>query len=412
MWFAGAKIRALDKAQVVIEVPNRFFQCWVEEKYLAQIQESLYEALRFRPDVRFVHPGSQPEDDAARRDRSKPVPVPIPADLDRSLSFETFVVGKYNKFSYLSALEAAGERTASYNPLYLFGRGSNGKSHLLHAITCRRLEASPLSKAKYAPAEALSAEFFHSLREKGLDGFRRRHGELDLFVIDDVHLLGGKQKLQEELVGIFDTLYERGKSIVLAGKRPPNLIQALIDPLKSRFQWGILSEIGVPDQETKQSVIQREASRQGLDMAEDVVLFLAHSTDNMKILHQSIIRLCGYSSLSGQKIDIFTAKAILKGRRSQRPDPEEIQKVTARYFDVTVQDLISGEKSRRICYPRQVAMYLCRELTGLSYKEIGDAFGSKNHSTVMYGTKRVQAEKDKKGESVSKDLTRLYALLA
>jgi chromosomal replication initiator protein len=269
-----------------------------------------------------------------------------------------------------------------------------------------------LCKVKYTPTEALSAEFLHFLREKEVDDFRRLHHELDLFLIDDVHLIGGKHKLQEELIGVFDTLHEAGKWIVLAGKRPPNLIQALIDPLRSRFQWGLLTEIGVPDQETKLKVIQQEASRQGMEMPDDVVLFLANGTENMKVLHQSIIRLCGYSSLSGQRIDIFTAKAILKGRRSQRPDAEEIQRVTARYFDVTVQDLLSGEKSRKVCYPRQIAMYLCRELTGLSYKDIGEAFGSKNHSTVIYGTRRIQAQKDRKGESLIKDLNRLYALLA
>jgi chromosomal replication initiator protein len=412
LWFARAKIRDLDRQLVVIEVPNRFFKRWLEEKYLVPIQEALDEALHFRPDVRFVHPDSPSESHAALMERSKPVPMLMPAPLDRSLTFETFIVGKYNKFGYLSSFEAATGRSASYNPLCLFGKGSNGKSHLLHAIAYQRLEANPLSKVKYISVEALSVEFFHSLREKALDDFRRAHGELDLFLIDDLHLLGGKQKLQEELVGVFDALYEQGKWVAVAGKRPPNLIQALIDPLRSRFQWGILTEIGVPDQETKLKVIQQEASRQGLQMPDDVVLFLANGTDNMKVLHQSIIRLCGYHSLSGQRIDIFAAKAILKGRRSQRPDPEEIQRVTARYFDVTVQDLISGEKSRRICYPRQIAMYLSRELTGLSYKEIGEAFGSKNHSTVIYGTRRIQAEKDKKGESVVKDLNRLYALLA
>jgi chromosomal replication initiator protein len=412
LWFTRARIRALNGQQVVIEVPNRFFERWLEEKYLAPIREALDEALHFRPEVRFVHPDSPAEDDAAQLDRSKPVSTPMPTGLDRTLTFETFVVGKYNRFSYLSALEAAGGRSASYNPLYLFGKGSNGKSHLLHAIAYQRLETNPLSKVKYVSVETLSLEFFHSLREKALDGFRRLHGELDLFLIDDVHLLGGKHKLQEELVGVFDALYERGKWMALAGKRSPNLIQTLIDPLRSRFQWGILTEIGVPDQETKLKVIQQKASRQGLDLADDVVLFLANGTDNLKALHQSIIRLSGYSSLSGQRIDIFTAKAILKGRRSQRPDAEEIQRVTARYFDITVQDLISGEKSRRICYPRQVAMYLCRELTGLSYKDIGESFGSKNHSTVIYGTRRIRAERDKKGESVLKDLNRLYALLA
>jgi chromosomal replication initiator protein len=412
VWFNRAKIQTLDRQQVVIEVPNRFFKRWLEEKYLIPIREALDEALHFIPEVQFVHPDSPAEGDATQMDRFKPVSMLMPAALDRSLTFETFVVGKYNKFSYLSALEAAGGRSASYNPLYLFGKGSNGKSHLLHAIAYQRLEANPLSKVKCISVETLSVEFFHSLREKALDDFRRLHGELDLFLIDDVHLLGGKRKLQEELVGVFDALYERGKWIVVAGKRPPNLIQALIDPLRSRFQWGILTEIGVPDQETKLKVIQQEASRQGLHMADDVVLFLANGTDNLKVLHQSVIRLSGYSSLSGQRIDIFTAKAILKGRRSQRPDAEEIQRVTARYFDITVQDLISGEKSRRICYPRQIAMYLCRELTGLSYKDIGEAFGNKNHSTVIYGTRRIQAEKDKKRESVFKDLNRLYALLA
>jgi chromosomal replication initiator protein len=412
LWFAGSSIRALDRQRVVIEVPNRFFQGWLEENYLAQIQEAFEEALHFRPEVRFVYPDSPSGRDPGLADRSDAVSTLRSGALDRSLTFETFVVGKYNKFSYLSALEAAGGQSTPYNPLYIFGKGSNGKSHLLNAIAHQRLVDNPLSRVKYTSTEALSLEFFHALREKTLDNFRRLHGQLDLFLVDDVHLLGGKLKLQEELVGLFDALYERGTWIAVAGKRPPNLVQTLIDPLRSRFQWGILTEMGVPDQETKLKVIQQEASRQGLEIADDVVLFLANGTDNMKALHQSIVRLCGYSSLSGQRIDIFTAKAILRGRRSQRPGAEEIQKVTARYFDVTAQDLISGQKSRKICYPRQIAMYLCRELTGLSYKGIGEAFGSKNHSTVIYGTRRIQAEKDKKAESVLKDLNRLFALLA
>jgi len=411
-WFTHTRIRALDRKQVVIEVPNRFFKRWLEEKYLTPIQEALDEALHFRPEVQFVHQDSPAGRDGLPVDKAKPGSTLRPTALDESLTFETFVVGKYNKFCYLSAFEAAGGQSASYNPLYLFAKGSNGKSHLLRAIAYRRLALDPSSKVKYVSTETLSAEFLRALREKAVDDFRRLHEKLDLFLIDDAHLLGGKHKLQEELIGVFDALYEEGKWIVVAGKRPPNMIQGLVDPLKSRLQWGILTEIGVPDQETKLKVIQQEASRQGMDMSDDVVLFLANGTDNMKVLHQSVIRLCGYSSLSGERIDIFTAKAILKGRRYQRPDADEIQRVTARYFDVSVQDLISGEKSRRICYPRQMAMYLCRELTGLSYKDIGEAFGSKNHSTVIYGTRRIQAEKDRKGESVIKDLNRLYALLA
>jgi chromosomal replication initiator protein len=412
LWFTRARIRSLDQEEVVIEVPNRFFQFWLEEKYLDHLREALDETLHFTPDIRFIYPRSPAGENAASSGVPDSTTRPMPAFLERSLTFETFVVGKYNKFGYLASLEAAGGRSPAYNPLFLFGKASNGKSHLLHAIAHHRLEGNPLSKTKYMSVEALSAEFFHSLREKALDDFRRLYGELDLFLIDDVHLLGGKHRLQEELVGLFDTLHERGKWIAMAGKRPPSLIAGLIDPLKSRFQWGILTEIEVPDQETKLKVIQKEASRQGVDIPDDVVLFLANGTDNMKVLHQSIIRICGYSSLSGQRIDIFTAKAILKGRRSQRPDAEEIQKVTARYFDLSVQDLISGEKSRKICYPRQIAMYLCRELTGLSYKGIGELFGSKNHSTVIYGTRRIQSEKDKKAGAVCKDLNRLYALLA
>lgn len=408
IWFSGLKLMSLDAGQAVIEAPNTFHARWLREKYLNQIQRSFEKCLRPCPEIRLLPEKSRiPEG-------SYPSPAQMTAGvlpaIRSDLTFDTFVPCDGNRFALACALKVATSKNAEYNPLYIFSGLSLGKTHLLHAIGNRFMKTRPGATPVYLSAKAFTSQCVTSFRKGTLPKLRDSYEGIDLLLFDDVHALSGRYKVQSELNYLFDFLQKIEKQMVFASRRSPLQLEAFDDQLTSRLHSGLLVEIEAQDQDSKVQLLKKRFEGDLGVVPEDVLFYLAASTDDTRGLIESAVRLLTLASVQNRTIDIAMAKALLRKKTSPRPKIEEIQKVVASYFNISQSDLVSNKKKRAFGYPRQLAMYTCRTLTGLSYKEIGRHFGNRDHSSVMYAVNRIQKERSR-SRSVQNDLNNLNAFL-
>ncbi|MBN2126238.1 MAG: chromosomal replication initiator protein DnaA [Deltaproteobacteria bacterium] len=391
-WFANTSLKEFAPDLAVIQVPNRFIADWIFEKYLLEIEQTFKRIVKQSPRVRFsygqpVSAESQDSDFATHRSD-----LPHRPNLDPSTTFENLVTGPFNAFAFTSALEVAQRPSSQYNPLYIYSVSSLGKTHLLHAIGNYVVANRPLFRLKYLSAEAFTSDFSYSIRKERIHEFREDYRNLDLLLFDDVHLLADRKKTQDEFLFLFNILHESNKQIVLTSNGAPNQLSGIDSKLISRLGWGLITQIEPPDQESKICILKKRAEQDNTSIPEDVVFFLANSSKDVKSLVRNLVRLETYASLNHGHISMSMAMSLLKN--SVDIDVEHVKKVTAGYFNISVTDLVSNNKKRAFSYPRQLAMYLARKYTRLSLKEIGHAFGHKDHSTVIYATRRIETSKD------------------
>ena len=411
-WFSHTTLKKIGPDLAEIEVPNKFIASWLYDNYVGQIQNSFKNNLNLSPQIRFSY--GRLLSPRVLNDNGYKLPHQSIANshhqLNPSLTFKSFITAKSNRFAYSSALEIANKPAHDYNPLYIFSKMSFGKTHLLNAIANHIINNNPLLKVRYDSADRFSSDFSLAARNQNLSDFRQYYRNLDFFILDDIHLIAGRQKSQTELISLFNLFYESQKQIVVAGNSPPRQIHDLIPQLRSRMEGGLITEIKAPDQNTKLKIIRKSAKEKNLQLPEDVSFFLANSTNDLKTVSKHIINLEIYSSLYQRKIDMSTVKSIINKRQPHKTNLSDIQNLIAEYYNISLSDILSNEKRRRFSYPRQVAMYLSRKLTDFSFKEIGKAFGNKDHSTVIYAVKRIEKDKDIKSE-VLDDINRLQSFL-
>lgn len=410
-WFSSTSLIKLDKDQAVIEVPNRFVASWLSDNYIDKIHLSFKENLNYFPEILFIYSGSKPAEETPEYKTQKKSRVVLNHQLNSSLTFSNFITAKGNRFAYSLALDVADKPAEDYNPLYIFSKPSSGKTHLLNAIGNKILTHNPLAKVIYTSLDQLSSEFSIARKNRKLSKFRQNYRNLEILLIDDIHLLTGREKLQKELITLFNDYYESKKQIVVAGQLPPGQIRNLLPELRSRLEWGLLSELQIPDHKTRMKIIKKKAKEEKIPVPDDVAFFLAKSTTDLKTLANYLISLVVYSSLNKRDINISTIKSIIKNKQSFKVDANDVQKFTATHFNISITDLLSNKKTHKFSYPRHMAMYLCRELTGLSFKKIAGAFGNKDHSTIIYAVKRIEKDKEEK-KSVMDDLNKLQNLLS
>ena len=406
IWFSHATLKKIDPQLAVIEVPNKFVASWLSDHYSAQIKKSFKDILQVLPEIRFTF--TTPSTGAMQpqyRHVRPPDRLPKP-DLNPFWNFDNFITGPSNLFAYSSSLEVAKNPAGQYNPLYLFSHLSQGKTHLLNAVGNYTLAHAPKTRVRYTPCEKYVSEFLTASRERNLQDFRQTFESLELVLFDNIQILSGKEKAQEELAAILDVYLNTKRQVVIAGNRPPNQIKGLLSPLKSRLEWGLIAEIQVPDQKTRRKIIEKRAMKARLNLPEDIIFFLANTTHDVKTLLQHLVGIETHASLYQRKIDMSTVKSLISEQSPLKTTSHDIQRVTAGYFNISLSDLLSNKKKRRYTYPRQMAMYLTRHLTGLSFKEIGKAFGNRDHSTVIYAVGRIEKEKQKKTE-IMNDINKL-----
>jgi chromosomal replication initiator protein len=408
-WFSRTTLQKLEPGQAVIGVPNKYVSNWLQEKYLPEITKSFKRILKQEPDIYFSHqkpPGKKRSQSAPPIEKRDPA---FKHYLDPSMTFHRFIMGKGNRFARTSSIEVAKRSNNDYNPLYIYCHMGLGKTHLLHAIGNYIISNDPSPRIRYLTSDTFTADFSNSSKNKKLHEFRERYCGLDVLLFDDVHLLDNRKRSQEEFLSIFNALHAEKKRVVVAGQRPPTNLKNLDSRLKSRLGSGLITEIQVPDQKTKINIIKNTTKEQGIHIPEDVVFFLANTNNDIKALMKNIIKIGTYASLNQRTINISTVKSFMKGKNKIEIDLDDIKSIMAEYFNISVMDLVSDKKRRSYSYPRQLAMYLARKYTRLSFKEIGVSFGNKDHSTVIYAVQRIEKCKDQK--NVQDDLTKIENLL-
>ena len=394
-WFSQTNLLGIDQDRAVIEVPNKFIASWLRDKYSTRIRDSFKESVGLNPSIHFIYP-----------DIEKTTKAP----QNPGLNFENFIVSDCNLFAYHSASEVADKPGGYYNPLYVFGNSGVGKSHILNGIGNKINKYNPLARITYLSADDFRHDLDTAKKEGNVNEFRSKFIDLDCLLLDDIHFFADSIKPQEELIMLFDSYHKSRTQIAMAGKFPPSHTSGLISSLKSRMEWGLLAEVEPPDEKVKKEFIDRKLRNEGLSVPEDVLFFLINSTNDLNILNGYIANIIDVSKFGKRReVNLSTVKSIIKSKKKDGIDVNEIQRTTAKYFNISLSNLVSNEKRRDYSYPRQIAMYLSRELIDLSYTDIGKNFGKKDHSTIIYAIKKIKEQKSKNKRIVNhlKDLTNL-----
>lgn len=408
-WFDGTRILGHDpeKQMLYIRTPSPFVKDWIEKHYTNTIQNMII-ALR-EQEYQILFTVTDSIEGTEEASMSQPIDNPntepepsidsenIQGTLIPRYLFETFVIGASNRFAHAASLAVAERPAQAYNPLFIYGGVGLGKTHLMHAIGHFVKSQNPSAKISYLSSERFTNEFISSIRENQTESFRNRYRSIDVLLIDDIQFLANKEQTQEEFFHTFNSLHEAGKQIVISSDRPPREIPTLEDRLRSRFEWGLITDIQAPDLETRIAILQRKARAEGLEMPEDVLSYIANQVDsNIRELEGALIRVVAYSSLVNEDVSADLAQAALKDiitpNRPRMVTVSHVQKIIGDHFGLKLDELQGKKRTRNVAFPRQVAMYLTRELTDMSLPRIGDAFGGRDHTTVIHACDRVKEE--------------------
>lgn len=407
-WFSDLECLEINGENVVLAVQNAFSAYWINDNYLDLIAKSFQSELGHPVTVSISNDHSakveekQPEVAPTRERLVTETPRPrVPtakktgeANLNPRNTFENFVIGSNSQLAHAASIAVAHAPAGAYNPLFLYGETGLGKTHLMHAVGHHILQNRPDARVVYLSSEKFTNEFISAIQENTLTKFRQRYRNVDVLLIDDVQFLSGKERIQEEFFHTFNDLFESQKQIFLSSDRPANEIAKLESRLVSRFQWGLVTDIQAPDFETRVAILRKKALQHNYDISDEVVNFIAkHIAKNIRRLEGALIKVCSYSSLTGKPLNIATCEQLLSDvlmeAAKQQLNIDTIQKKVAEYFELRHSDMLSRRRPAHIAVPRQIAMYLSRELTKHSLQEVGEAFGGRDHGTVIHACKQV-----------------------
>jgi chromosomal replication initiator protein len=391
-WFSEAGPGSLDADALVLLVPNDFTRDWIEGHFRGLLEAIVRDALGDERAVRIV----VRELPAPTRElHAPPRPARSLEGLNPKYTFDSFVIGSSNRFAHAAALAVAEAPAQAYNPLFIYGGTGLGKTHLLQAIAAYVTEHTGDLSAKYVTSETFMNDFINSLRDKRIDGFKQRYRHYDVLLIDDIQFFEHKERIQEELFHTFNSLYEARRQIVISSDRPPRAIATLESRLRSRFEWGLITDIQPPDLETRIAILRKKVKTDAIHVPDTQVLtFIASRiSTNIRELEGALTRVVAFSSLTARPMTVELAQEVLKDVFPQGEMPEisveQIQQTVVERFGMTMQELTGDRRSQQIVYPRQVAMYLCRELTDSSLPKIGKKFGGRDHTTVIHATSKI-----------------------
>ena len=387
-----------------LAAPSDFHRRWVRDRFMTAIEESCQTV--FGPTVAIVLDIRANNHDVAEDQSAPPLaalaggalPAPVQDVTSRLVAkytFEDFVVGQSNRFAHAAAMAVAENPGSHYNPLFIYGHAGLGKTHLLHAVGHHRFELAPGSVIRYVSSEQFFNEFINGIRRKRMDEFKNRYRTIDVLLLDDVQFFEGKEQILEEFFHTFNSLYEAGKQLVISSDRSPKRLSTLEDRLRSRFEWGLLTDIQPPDVETRLAILRKNAEFAPQPVPREVLTFIAERVlDNIRELEGALTRVTAYAALTHQKITLDIAQEVLQDLASHQEGraltPEVIMRFTADTYGFTVEDLTGSSRKQPLTLNRQIAMYLCRELTDLSLPKIGAAFGGRDHTTVIHAVDKVK----------------------
>ena len=389
---------------LTVEVPNKFIKDWVKDNYKKTIEETLSAVgtVNYIINIKINEKSKKiinKEKDNIRKsvdivEEKLQIPEQNLLNINNRYTFESFVSGPSNQFAHAAAMAVSNNPATTYNPLFIYGGVGLGKTHLINAIGNEIHKRNNKTKICYYSSEKFTNELINSLRHARMEEFRNKFRSIDILLIDDIQFIAGKKSTQEEFFHTFNALYESHKQIVVTSDKFPKEIPDLEERLRSRFEWGLIADIQAPDTETKQAILKMKADQNNIELPEDVIYFIANSiSNNVRELEGYLIRIGAFSSLTSTPINIDMAKKVLKDiliENNREITIEKIQKRVAEHFQIKVNDLKSSKRLKSIVFPRQIAMYICRNMTNLSYPEIGAKFGGKDHSTIIHAIKKIE----------------------
>jgi chromosomal replication initiator protein len=412
-WFGQAHPRSFDGDQLVVEVPNDFTRDWIEGHFLDLVTRATGETAPTGVIVSFTvgervqarpPTAQQPEiptgtsSTASVAHETPPLRESAEVELNAKYSFDLFVIGSSNRFAHAAALAVAEAPAQAYNPLFIYGGTGLGKTHLLQAIGHYVRQHSRRLTTRYVTSEMFMNEFIDAVRDRGarIEGFKRRYRNYDVLLVDDIQFIEGKERIQEEFFHTFNSLYEGGAQIVLSSDRPPREIATLEERLRSRFEWGLLTDIQAPDLETRIAILRKRVETEGIAIEDpEVLTFIAGRVSaNIRELEGALTRVVAFSSLTDRPLTVELAEDVLRdvypqGEAAPEVTIPRIQEAVSQRFGVTLDELVSPRRSQAVAYPRQVAMYLSRELTDASLPMIGKQFGGRDHTTVIHAKDKI-----------------------
>lgn len=406
-WFLPLKLIELSSERIILETPNKFFKDWIKDRYSKLIEDALEKCAGKKISVSFSLSVQAEKPDTSGYKQPQPIESQSKQyPLNPRYTFDDFVVGPSNRFAHAASLAVSETPAKAYNPLFIYGGVGLGKTHLMQAIGNRVFHQHKELKVLYISSEQFTNQLISAIQNRTTIKFRQIYRNVDILLIDDIHFISGKESTQEEFFHTFNALHDAHKQIVISSDRSPKDIPDLEERLISRFEWGLVTDIQPPDLETRIAILRKKAERETIPVPNDVTFFIAEKIkSNIRELEGALIRVVAYAKLMGEAITVGLVKEVLKDMVLEdeiKVSVELIQKKVAEYFNIRLIDLKSKKRNKAIVYPRQIAMYLARDLTDYSLPEIGSFFGGRDHTTVLYACEKVAS--DLKKDSGSKNL--------
>jgi chromosomal replication initiator protein len=399
-WVMRTALESLDHGSLRVQVPDQVTKDFIEQEYTEQIRSTIRELnLPVKQVVYLPHVESRPATDISSASASssysaEPTFASAAGQLNLRFRFDNFVVGSCNQFAHAAARAVADSPSRSYNPLFIYGGVGMGKTHLMHAIGRELLDKYPSIRVVYTSSERFMNEMIQCLRTNRMPSFQRHYRSADVLLVDDIQILAGKERMQEEFFHTFNELYDHQKQIVLSSDSAPKSTSGLVERLRSRFEWGLMVDVQPPDLETKMAILDKKAELEGVSLPEEVRIYIATKTkSNVRELEGALIKLIAYSSITNSPVTLQMAQQVLKYLISggeRRITMDSILRAVADKFNMQPQQLKQKSNARQISYPRQVAMYLMKDLTQASLPEIGRVFGGKHHTTVLHSVQKIE----------------------
>ena len=404
-WFSQVNIIEFNHDELVLAAPNDFYRDWLEKHYIELIKDILKNAFGLEEDInvkirtipqKLYKP---PQSVKVKTTSVDPLTKNNESILNLKYTFDNFVVGTHNRFSQAACFSIAQSPAKSYNPLFLYGDVGLGKTHLIQAIGNYIIQHNKRIKVLYISSEKFTNELINSIRDDSTVSFRDKYRSVDVLLIDDIQFLAGKERTQEEFFHTFNTLYEANKQIVIASDRPPKAIPTLEDRLVSRFECGLMTDIQSPDYETRVAILKKKIENENLDISDEIIEYIANKIpDNIRKLEGALTKLIAYNNLTKKELSILVAQETLKDiipLENKEISINQIQKVIAEYFNIKLNILLSKKRVKNIVTARHIAIYLSRELTDYSLPVIGEAFGGKDHTTILHSYNKIKEEREK-----------------
>ena len=391
---------SFDKNTILLEVPSEFNLGIIKSRYKDLLHNALKIVTNRDLEIEFCIENLE---ESVEKENLTERSSPVLSILNPKYTFSTFVKGNGNQLAHAAALAVAESPATAYNPLFIYGGVGLGKTHLMHAIGHFVIEQNKDAKVMYTSSEKFTNDLINAIKDDRNEEFRSKYRRIDVLLIDDIQFIGGKERTQEEFFHTFNALYESNKQIVISSDKPPKEILTLEERLRSRFEWGLIADIQAPDTETRIAILRKKSQLENYDIPNEVLVYIANNIEsNIRELEGALNRVIAYASLTGSPITLELAqeclKQILANISVTNINHNTIIKVVSRYYDISPDQMITQKRSRDVSYPRQVAMFLCRELTGMSLPKIGQVFGGRDHTTVMHACDKIAGEMDQSAD--------------